>query len=611
MTDGVYYRYQTAVNNGWGPSEVLDVGADLNIVQQVALAANADGRLELFVIAGDFQVYHWSQTSASATSGWSARKALNITARQLAVARNSDGRLEFFYVGMDNRIYHNWPDNAGSDNWPGAWLTGASAKEVALAANADGRLELFYIGLDVNIYHNWERAPSNGPWDGAAFRGKARRLTLLANADGRLELIYVGMDRGLYHNWQTSPNGSDWGGGGSGATAAGLGGFGKDVTAIRNADGRLEIFYIGTNDGIYHNWQVSAGGGWNGESNFGGQAQQLSLCMDQDGRLELFYIGMDGNAYGNWQTAVNGPWTGVAAGFVASAVAATRSTDGRLVVAFQGGPTAVTGIAPTTGTLGSSTNYLLHNHGRPIQSPQVTLSVSSALAYSANGLPQIGASQVFGYSLQFNAYALNGQAAVWQQYIIDYDGTNLNCWINSWNIASPPTTVGGGLSFFVNKTTKLCAVPGGVAAGWNLTIQLATDTDERVTGATFIATDPTGAQKGKVTWDLARDLGVAAGNICPIAAYEVDLVGPGNSESVTLTGGAGTLHYSARTATMAQFAKPPGLAWNGGTAESSINGTYGTLPAAAAFDLFQSIATSTTAKVTPRLRPMVGHRVDR
>ncbi len=604
MTGRLFYRFQTAENNGWGTTEPLDLGNDLDIVHQVAVEANADGRLEVFAIAGNFKVYHWTQVSASASSGWSARKALNITARQLAVARNSDGRLEFFYVGMDTRIYHNWQDSPNSDNWPGEWLNGNWAKQVALAANADGRLELFYIGLDDNIYHNWENAPSSGPWNGAIFRGKARRLTLVANADGRLELIYIGMDRGLYHNWQTAPNGPDWGGGISGATAQGLGGFGKELTAIRNRDGRLEVFYVGTNDQIYHNWQVSAGANWNGESSFGGQAQQLTLGMDADGRLELFYVGMDGNAYQNWQTAVNGSWTGAAAGFVASAIAATTSVDRRLIVAFQGGAPAV-GNAPVSSPLGSSTNYLLHNHGRPIEAPQVTLSMTTGLTYSANGPPQARSQQVSGYSLQFNAYALNGQAAVWQQYVIGFDGTNLYAQINNWNPA-PIANNPNALAYFINEKSNLCVPAGGVTAGWNLHVQLTTDTDARVTGATFTATDPTGAQKGRISWDLAHDLGVVDANICPIVAYEVDLVGPGNSESVTFSGGAGTLHYSSPTATTAQFDMPLGVAWTGGTAESAINGTYGQLPAAAAFDLFQSVDCSAPAPhVKPRARPTV------
>src|SRR5690349_10736971 len=48
-----------------------------------------------------------------------------------------------------------------------------------------------------------------------------------------------------------------------------LGGFAKQVTSARNLDGRLEIFYVGTNDYIYHKYQLSPGGSWSAEKQMG------------------------------------------------------------------------------------------------------------------------------------------------------------------------------------------------------------------------------------------------------------------------------------------------------------------------------------------------------
>jgi hypothetical protein len=42
----------------------------------------------------------------------------------------------------------------------------------------------------------------------------------------------------------------------------------KQICVGQNQDGRLEIFYVGTNDRIYHNWQTTPNGNnWNGEVN--------------------------------------------------------------------------------------------------------------------------------------------------------------------------------------------------------------------------------------------------------------------------------------------------------------------------------------------------------
>jgi hypothetical protein len=45
-------------------------------------------------------------------------------------------------------------------------------------------------------------------------------------------------------------------------------GFGISLTAIPNADGHLELIYVGTNNVLYHNWQLGSGDSWNGEVAF-------------------------------------------------------------------------------------------------------------------------------------------------------------------------------------------------------------------------------------------------------------------------------------------------------------------------------------------------------
>ena len=49
-----------------------------------------------------------------------------------------------------------------------------------------------------------------------------------------------------------------------GETGYHLGGKGKQVVTSANQDGRIEVFYIGLNDVIYHNWQTAPNGGYYG-----------------------------------------------------------------------------------------------------------------------------------------------------------------------------------------------------------------------------------------------------------------------------------------------------------------------------------------------------------
>lgn len=99
---------------------------------------------------------------------------------------------------------------------------------------------------------------------------------------------------------------------------------------------RLEIFYIGSDTAIYHNFQVAAGSGaWAGEKIFGGYAKQLAICPNSDGRLELFYIGTNHDLYHNWQLVPNGNWAGeTAIDGQANFVAGGMNSDGRLEIFY-------------------------------------------------------------------------------------------------------------------------------------------------------------------------------------------------------------------------------------------------------------------------------------
>lgn len=97
----------------------------------------------------------------------------------------------------------------------------------------------------------------------------------------------------------------------------------KRITAAKNSDGRLEIFYIGPDDAIYHSWQLKPNGGglpWTNPSPLiEGRtitAKQIVAARNHDGHyigryphLELFFIGMDNAVYHTWQKPDPGGWT--------------------------------------------------------------------------------------------------------------------------------------------------------------------------------------------------------------------------------------------------------------------------------------------------------------
>ena len=65
---------------------------------------------------------------------------------------------------------------------------------------------------------------------------------------------FFGTDTALYTNAQSAPNAMTWAGWSS------LGGIvTSNITAARNADGRLEIFARGTDSALYHASQTAHG----------------------------------------------------------------------------------------------------------------------------------------------------------------------------------------------------------------------------------------------------------------------------------------------------------------------------------------------------------------
>ena len=77
-----------------------------------------------------------------------------------------------------------------------------------------------------------------------------------------------------------------------------------------NADGRLEVFVKGADNGLWHIWQVAPNNGWSGWSSLGGAMTQGPIVgRNGDGRLEVFVKGTDGALWQTWQSAPNNGWT--------------------------------------------------------------------------------------------------------------------------------------------------------------------------------------------------------------------------------------------------------------------------------------------------------------
>ncbi len=184
-------------------------------------ASGADGRQEFFAVMNG-QVYHRWQNGPNAD--WSDWYSHGIAPsgngfHDTAVAANADGRLELFAQDGYGRIYHKWqstPDGAFS-SWASVSppSTFTSSGSLVLHANEDGRLVLFSLRID-GAYHIEQITP-NGGWSGWYSHGLPpggnEQVSLsICSTNNTLVIFTIDSNTSnINYLWQTAPNSSDWG----------------------------------------------------------------------------------------------------------------------------------------------------------------------------------------------------------------------------------------------------------------------------------------------------------------------------------------------------------------------------------------------------------------
>jgi len=315
------------------------------------VAQNADGRLEVFVRGSDDALWHRSQTLAN-SNNWSDWNSLNgVLTSSPAVFQNADGRLEVFVRGSDDALWHIWQTAANSNNWSD-WnsLSGVLANRPAVFSRANGRLNVFARSTDNALWHIWQTAPNSSNWSGwtsrgspldqpfkgmpAVFRNVGVRSGMPFVDEGYLEVFVRGSDNALWHKrqnpWWISIlyalvaifSGGPKGDYGWTSWNSLSGVLHSSPTVFQNADGRLEVFFGGTDNALWHKWQTAPNSSkWSSWNSLGGPPEVVFtdspvVFQNLDGRLQVFVRATspspDGDALlHTWQTAPNSSnWSG-------------------------------------------------------------------------------------------------------------------------------------------------------------------------------------------------------------------------------------------------------------------------------------------------------------
>ncbi|WP_155354850.1 hypothetical protein [Acrocarpospora macrocephala] len=322
VSTGAMWHIAQLPTGGWGIWDLIrDAPSGVAFeAHRPAVARNKGGWLEVFAVGSNGVMYHSYQASGR-VGGWSPWYSMGAPSghsfgfARVTVGTNRDGRLEVFALGSNLELWHAWQLTAGGA-WSGwASLGGQFPRETlpAVGMNADGRLEVFVIGGDGRLWHLWQLSAGGGwsGWlnEGGSLRGGANTGPAVGtNQDGRLEVFATDTNGQVVHKWQGFSGGwSGW--------AGGLGG-GSFPVVEQNLGGRLEVFAnVGSH--ISHAWQVAPNSGWHGFDRIGAQVNPYnspSAGRNADGRLEVFaHVGLTPSRAGivhSWQLTPGGAWSG-------------------------------------------------------------------------------------------------------------------------------------------------------------------------------------------------------------------------------------------------------------------------------------------------------------
>jgi len=252
--------------------------------------------------------------------------------------------------------------------------------------------------------------------------------------------------------------------------------------------------------------------------------------------------------------------------------------------------------------LGSNINYLLYGDCKPLINLAVFIEITQDMICESVAPPtecKPSGTSEFGFSFQLNCYSAAGKTCAYQQYAVGFwrnssGGFNVIYGVDNWPVSGPNLINNG---FPVMATLPTAVLPAGYQVG--IVLVTSPSSPNNVIGASFRLLDNHGNQVGAdegVT--LTSISGANSGDLAPITAFELDVVGPINGEIATLSSGAGYISYVSFAPALKVYVPtssnpfPSCTETTSGTCETA-NTFYGLLPSNSNLTLKQSFEVST------------------
>ena len=227
---GIMHRFQKEANGDWHDwSETEGSPAELGgfVANPMVVGRGLGGRIQFFMLSGS--AFFWWRYQLDKNAGFSdfylvAPPAALYPCQDLLLAPNQDGHLELFTIG-GGVVYHTW--QTAPDAWWGEWIPFADPQPDAIygpiergflgaALNGAGLLTLFYVGSLPGSVGNsgstvWciQQLGANANWgDWVSMGASDTRIgpgAVGTNAQGLFELFVIS-DNKVWQQWQTSVN---------------------------------------------------------------------------------------------------------------------------------------------------------------------------------------------------------------------------------------------------------------------------------------------------------------------------------------------------------------------------------------------------------------------
>jgi Tectonin domain len=251
----------------------------------VDVAANQDGRLEVFATDANDRLWHRRQVAfgENTDTNWSAWMQIPGSLRSVAAETNADGRIEVFGVGPNGDIWHSIQQGMNSEDWSSWMPISGNLSSIAVARNADGRMELFGTNHQDQVWHRRQLAVGShefGSWE--LFNGLLRGVAAETNAQGRIELFGFNGDGQIWSRLQDGANRPGWG------IWTSIPGLLASIAVAAGGNGRLQLFGTNAANSMFRTSEIQPGSDtWTGWEPFGdgGTTRNVAAGANGDGQV--------------------------------------------------------------------------------------------------------------------------------------------------------------------------------------------------------------------------------------------------------------------------------------------------------------------------------------